>query len=574
MDNTHMTKKNRWWNQSIGYVIYPSTFKDSNDDGIGDIPGIISKLDYLQELGVDLLWICPLFASPMDDNGYDVSDYRKINPLFGKDEDFARLLSEAHSRGIRIIVDFVLNHTSDEHPWFQKALKDPTSEERGLYFFRKGKRVGDKLLPPTNWKGFFSTGCWENVPGTDDFYLHIFSKKMPDVNWDNPKTRQRYYDIARYYLEMGVDGFRLDAVAHLAKDLSFEDSTKPVDENGWSFDMTKFSKRPALYDYLLEFKKEVLDHYDCLTVGEVGGGITAPESLKFSDYEKGSIDMVFNFDTAWCNGCYDALHKEDREIRTDVLELKRNFKKWHAICEGKSDMPFYWCNHDHPRALSQYGSIFYRKESGKMLAMILLFLYGTPFIYNGDEIGMSNVDYDRPEDFFDDVGNKNHTALLRKQGYKDETITRFLIRTSRINGRTPMQWDGSPLGGFSTRQYKNRMNRNHLKGVNVAEEEADPDSILNFYKKAIRLRKQKPLNDLVQKGSFELIDEPNPDVLSFAHHNEKGGIVLIANMRPYTMNFVYEGKAERLLLHNYEDMPERIAKIIKLRPFEAMLLEE
>ena len=234
-DNGSMVKTH-WWRNAVGYIVYPQSFQDSNGDGIGDIPGIISRLDYLRDLGVNLLWICPIFASPMDDNGYDVSDYYAINPAYGTMDDFKRLLSEAHQRGIRIAIDFVMNHTSDEHPWFRKALADPDSEERGFYYIRKGKVVDGKLLPPNNWKGFFATSVWERIPGTDEFYLHIFSRKMPDVNWENPKLREKYYEIARFYLDMGVDGFRLDALAHLGKDQSFSDSDFPVDENGLAFD--------------------------------------------------------------------------------------------------------------------------------------------------------------------------------------------------------------------------------------------------------------------------------------------------------------------------------------------------
>ena len=566
-----MKKKNRWWDRSIGYIIYPSTFQDSNGDGIGDLRGITSRLDYLHWLGVDLLWVCPIFASPMDDNGYDVSDYKTINPLFGTNEDFKNLLKEAHARGIRVCVDFVLNHTSDEHPWFQKALEDPESEERSYYIFKKGKKKDGQLVPPNNWKGFFNTSVWTRVGESEDYYLHIFSVKMPDLNWENPKLRQKIYEIARHYLDMGVDGFRLDALAHLAKEPSFRDSKAPLDENGWAYDPSRFSNRPRLYDYLDEFKEEVLSKYPCLSVGEVGGGISPKGSLCFSDREKGSIDMVFNFDTAWCNGAFGSLDRDDAEIRTDVMTLKRNFLRWHKACANRSDLPFYWCNHDHPRVLSQYGSLKWRKESGKMLSMILLFLYGTPWIYNGDEIGMSNVDYDKPEDFFDDVGNKNHVMQLRRDGYSEERITNFLRRCSRVSARSPMQWDGTPMGGFSSKEYKNRMNRNHLEGVNVEEELRDKDSLLWFFKKAIALRKKKWVNDLVQRGGLRFLYRKNEDVMAFVHERDGRKLILIANMRDFPVNLPSFPKNKKILLHNYKGTSKEGRK--SLRPFEAYLLE-
>ena len=316
-----------WWKSSIGYMIYPESFKDSNGDGIGDLGGIISKLDYLHDLGVDLLWIGPLFDSPMDDNGYDVRDYRKINPLYGTMDDLKRLFSEAHARNMRVLLDFPINHTSDEHPWFQKALSDPSSKERGYYYFKKGK---GENLPPNNWAGFFSTSAWEKAG--NEYYLHIFTKKMPDLNWENPELRKEIYDIARFYLELGCDGFRLDAVTHLAKDLSFEDSAMKPDPNGLVLDTSKFSNRPRLYDYLSEFREEVFSHYDCLVVGEAGGCISPEESLKLVEKPGAPLNMVFNFDTVWNNGNFDSIKKKDEEMEKEIFsELDRGVTRWEAV---------------------------------------------------------------------------------------------------------------------------------------------------------------------------------------------------------------------------------------------------
>ena len=566
-------KKSAKFDHRIGYIIYPTSFYDSNNDGIGDIPGIISKLDYLQGLGINLIWICPLFKSPMDDNGYDVASYYDIDPRYGTNDDFKRLLQEAHNRDILILVDFVLNHTSDEHEWFQKALKDPNCEERGYYYFRKGKRdASGKLLPPNNWKGFFATSCWENVPGTDDFYFHIFSKKMPDVNWNNPLLRKKFHEIARYYLDMGVDGFRMDALAHLGKDQSFEDSPLPADPEGLVFDTSRYSNRPEIFDYLGEFRKEVFDHYDCLLVGEVGGGLLAENALLYADYEKGPIHMVFNFDTAWCNGSFGSLGKPDDQIKTEVITMKQNFKKWYDVCQGKCDMPLYWDNHDHPRAISQYGSLKYREESGKALLTTLLFMYGTPFIYQGDEIGMSNVNYDKPEDFFSDVGNKNEVAVLRERGIPDDVIVAYLNRCSRINARSPFQWNRGINAGFSEATPVNKVNSNYLEGVNVEDEEKHPYSILGFYRYAIELRKRKEIADIVDYGKFEIIDMNHPDVFSYRHRHENGQLVVITNFRPYNVYFGFYDFISDIIIHNYGDIKYE-NHVFELRPFETFLLK-
>jgi oligo-1,6-glucosidase len=561
----------RWWESSVGYIIYPESFKDSNGDGIGDIPGIISRLDYLKDLGVNLLWICPLFKSPMDDNGYDVSDYYQINPRYGTMEDLERLLASAHSLGIRVILDFPLNHTSSMHPWFQMALKDPESEERGYYFFKKGKVVDGKLLPPNNWKGFFSTSAWKNVEGSDDFYLHIFSEKMPDVNWNNPLLREKFYEIARFYLDKGADGFRLDAVAHLAKDTSFADSSLPKEKDGLVYDTDKFSNRPEVFDYLRMFKDNVFSHYDCLTIGEAGGCISPEDSLKMSDRINGSINMVFNFDTVWNNGNYNSIGKKDDEIVTDVLSLKRNFMRWYDVCHDKADMPIYWCNHDHPRVVSQYGSVKYRNESSKMLLTTMLFLYGTPFIYNGDEIGMSNVTYPNVEDFFSDVGTKNDVVSLRKLGYDDETILTYLRRTSRVNARTPMQWNRSTNAGFSDGKSVNPVNDNYLSGVNVQEEMEDPYSIINFFQYAISIRKDPLINDQVLNGKLSIVDPDHPDVFSYIHDGSSK-LMVISNFRDKDVYFTFYYEIGDLLLHNYDGVQIE-NHIIKLRPYESFLIK-
>lgn len=564
--------KQKWWNSSVGYIIYPTSFKDSNNDGIGDLNGITSKLDYLAELGINLIWICPIFASPMDDNGYDVSSYYDINPLFGTNEDFKRLLDKAHSLGIRILLDLVINHTSSEHPWFKKALDDPNSSEAGYYYFRKGIEKDGKIYPPNNWESFFGESAWTRIGDGPYYFLHIFSSKMPDVNWNNKELREEYYKIARHYLGLGVDGFRLDAIAHLGKDTSFASSNKKPDLSGYVLDPSKFSNREEMYTYLKEFKDEVFSKYDCLTIGEAGGEISPSNCLRLVDRDTGSINMAFNFDTVWENGAYGSIDKKDEQIKTDVIMMKDNFKKWFDICHSRADMPLYWCNHDHPRVLSQYGSAKYRNESAKCLLTTLLFMYGTPFIYQGDEIGMSNVTFTKPEDFFSDVGSKNLVTNMRNNGYKDDYIAHYLCRTSRINARSPMQWDNSENAGFSSKQGQVKVNSNYLEGVNVYTQMCDPYSILNFYQYAIEKRKNPEINDIVINGSFDLLDRNHPDVFAYKHELNGEKLIVISNFRDYEVYFSFYWTIKDVILHNYEDVILN-DHVFKLRPFETFLLK-
>lgn len=562
--------KRAWWQEAVGYEIYPRTFYDSNGDGIGDLPGIIKKLDYLADLGVNLLWICPFFTSPMDDFGYDVADYLKVDPSFGTNDDFKTLLREAHARNIKVIIDFVLNHTSDEHRWFIEARKNRYSKERQYYIWKDPKydEYGT-MMPPNNWGSFFSESAWSYDEMAKQYYMHIFSKKMPDLNWENKMLREQIYAIARYWLDLGVDGFRLDAIAHLAKDLTFKDSAQKANIEGYTLDMGKFSSIPRLFDYLSEFKDEVLIKYPrIMTIGEVGGSASTDEALKYSNYKTGSMNMVFNFDTCWENGAYGSEDKLDYQIVTNVKNLKHLFKKWYDACHGKAWLPIYWGNHDHPRVVSQYGSVRYRNESAKMLATTLLFMYGTPFLYNGEEIGMSNVDYTRITDF-KDVSALNYARKASNRLSEDQII-RFLRRTSRVNARTPMQWDGSDNAGFTSATPNQKVNGNY-KSVNVATQSADPDSILNFYKAALKIRKDPLILSSVLEAPFELVEPEHPDVFAYIHKGQKP-LLVISNFRSYEVAFKLSYRVKTVLLHNYPSMEKR-GLMLQLRPFESYLLE-
>lgn len=552
-----------WWKESVAYQIYPSTFYDANNDGYGDLKGITLKLNYLKYLGVDLIWICPFFKSPMDDQGYDISDYRMVDPRFGTNDDLKELLDTAHSMGIKVLFDFVMNHTSDEHKWFIEAKMNKESDKHDYYIWAEGKEDGS---PPTNWQSFFSESAWQYCNENEEYYLKIFSSKMPDLNWKNQKLRNEMFDVARYYLDLGVDGFRLDAISHLAKDTTFMNSSLPISEFNYAYDTSKFSNLPKLFDYMKEFKDEVLSQYNSLTIGEVGGCAGKDISLKFVDPEHGSIDMVFNFDTCWENGAYGSEDKSDDQIITNVLSLKKIFNEWIQHYKGKAWFPLYWCNHDHPRVLSQYGSIEYRNESAKMLGATLLFMGGTPFIYNGEEIGMSNVTYTSYEEF-KEVSAQNYIKASIGRLSKDE-ILRFLRRTSRINARTIMQWDASENAGFSKGECRVAVNHN-MKEVNVAAQIDDESSILNFYRKCIYYRKNIYM-DTVLDGEFTLIDENNEDIFAYERTDDKYKISVISNFRNKEVRFDIS-MCKEIILQNYDSILKDTKGCI-LRPFEVIIM--
>lgn len=559
-----------WWKEAIGYQIYPRSFLDTNGDGVGDLKGITAKMGYLSSLGITLLWICPFFQSPMDDSGYDVSDYYKVDPTFGTNQDFKDLLKVAHQHNIKVIIDLVLNHTSDEHEWFIEARKNKYSKYRNYYIW-KDPRYDDKgkMIPPTNWQGFFDDSAWAYDDVAKQYYLKIFSKKMPDLNWEHEPMRQDLYQMARYWLDQGVDGFRMDAIAHLAKDQSFRDSKLDVGPEGTVLDMTKFSSLPRLYDYLKEFKQEVLIRYPkAVAIGEVGGGVSPTEALQYSSTLRGSLNMVFNFDTCWENGAWGSEDKLDHQIVTNVVNMKKIFLKWYEQTVPHAWLPIYWLNHDHPRLVSQYGSTKYRKESAKMLLTTLMFMYGTPFIYYGDEIGMSNVDYDDLGDF-KDVSAINYARNAASR-IPERDIVRFLRRTSRINARTPMQWSQGKFAGFSSHEPHTKVNSNYTF-LNVEAQEKDPDSILHFYRKAIALRKTSPILDAVLDQPFSLIDPEHKDVFAYAHLGQYSMLV-VSNFRQYEVEFKLTFPIKKTLLHNYPTM-EKTGLVLRLRPFESYVFE-
>lgn len=557
----------KWWMSAVGYQIYPRTFYDSNNDGIGDLKGIIQKLDYIHDLGVNLIWIGPFYKSPMDDNGYDVSDFFDVDPVFGTLEDARELLSEAHKRDIKVVLDLVLNHTSDEHEWFMESRSSLNNPKRDYYIWQKGKVDKEgKLVPPNNWGSFFEGSAWNYDETTKEFYMKIFSNKMPDLNWDNPKLREEMYRVACYWLDLGVDGFRVDAIAHLARDLSFEDSTLPLNIHGVAPDWSKFSNRPELFTYINEFHDKVLSQYDCMTVGEVGGGARIESGLGYAAYDARAFNMAFNFDHCWeTSQVLDPITNQMKNV-TNVKHLKEIFNYWIEGMKNKGWLPQYWLNHDHPRVINQYGDpIHYHRESGSMLGMVLLTLPGTPFIYNGEEIGMTNVDYTDVNDF-NDVWVKNNVSKLLEHDSMENVLDR-LRRTSRDNARTPMQWSDEPYAGFSKSNPIQKVISNYVQ-INVKNQLLDEHSILKSYQKLIHLRRFSEYSDVLIFGQFKLVNELNEDVFAFDRWNEHKKVRIIANFRPYSVHF--DQPDGKLIYSNYE---RESSYGHELKPFEALMIE-
>lgn len=561
----------KWWKEGVGYQIYPKSFCDSNGDGIGDLKGIISKLDYLAYLGINIIWLCPVYQSPMDDNGYDVSDYYQIAQEFGTIEEFKELLEEAKKRDIKIVMDLVLNHTSDEHPWFVEARKSVDSPYRDYYIWQKGKvdEWGNET-EPTNWASFFTPSCWEKDEVTNEYYMHIFSRKMPDLNWSNDKMRESLYEMVTWWLDLGIDGFRVDAVAHLDRDFTFSDST--IYSHGkYKEDWSKFSNLPRVHTYLKELNEKVLSKYDIFTVGEVGGGAGVEDALKYAATQSQELDMVFTFDHCWLNKGFDSLD-EKWSNRTNLIELKQVFKKWQSGLYEKAWNPLYWLNHDHPRVMSQYGEpVHYHKESGKMLATTLLMMWGTPFIYNGEEIGMINANYDQLEDYRD-VSTLEKIQRLKEENYPDELIKRYINVTSRDNARTPMQWNDEENAGFTTGTPWIKVNQNY-QYINVKNQVEDPDSILQHYRQLIELRRFSSYKDVIVYGDYTLLNEHHPNVYAYLRTYENKKLLVVSNFfEQPAIICLTKWTAKKILLSNYKDSSTQLG-CLSLRPYESIVFE-
>lgn len=550
-----------WWKESVVYQIYPRSYKDSNGDGIGDLNGITEKMDYLKELGIDVIWLSPVYESPNDDNGYDISNYQGIMKEFGTMEDFDRMLAAAHARGIRIVMDLVVNHTSDEHPWFVESRKSKDNPYRDYYIWKDGKNG----QTPNNWSSCFSGSAWKYDETTDMYYLHIFSQKQPDLNWENEKVRQEVFSMMDWWCQKGIDGFRMDVISMISKDQAFPDGA--VKENGYGDYSPYVCNGPRVHEYLQEMNQKVLSRYDLLTVGECAG-VTVEEAKKYANLDGSELNMVFQFEHMNLDGG-ETFKWNDQKI--DLAELKQTLSKWQNELYGKAWNSLYWCNHDQPRILSRLGndSDVFREVSAKMLATCLHMMQGTPYIYQGEELGMTNVPFPALEDFRD-IESINAYHEYTDSGFiQPEDMMRYLRYKSRDNARTPMQWDDSANAGFSTGTPWIMVNPNYTK-INAQEQMAREDSVFHYYQKLIRLRKEY---EIIVYGSYTLLMPDDPDLYVYTREYEGERLLVICNFTDTDKEFsLPEGWNPDLMKCLITNCGRSSAEaVMKLMPYESVV---
>ena len=546
-----------WWKEAVGYQIYPRSFKDSNNDGIGDIRGIISKLDYLKGLGIDVIWICPMYKSPNDDNGYDISDYQDIMDDFGNMEDFDLMLDEVHKRGMKLIIDLVINHTSDEHPWFIESKLSKDSKKRDWYIWRDGKDGAE----PNNWESIFKGSAWQYDENTEQYFLHLFSKRQPDLNWDNEEVRQEIYKMINWWLDKGIDGFRVDAISHIKKEPGLIDMDNPHNLNYVSsFD--KHMNVDGIHEYLEELNKNTFSKYDIMTVGEANG-VDASESEMWVGEENGKFNMIFQFE-------HLNLWGEVGENKFNVKEYKKVLTKWQNALEGKGWNALFVENHDIPRVVSSWGNDNeYLEESAKAFALMYFMQKGTPFIYQGQEIGMTNVRFDSIEKY-NDVKSINIYEEKINEGASVHEALKAVSSISRDNARTPMQWDASDYAGFSENTPWIDVNENY-KTINVEKQLANKDSVLNFYKDLIKIRKE---NLSLIYGKYDMILDEDENIYAYTRTLNNDKYVVIVNLSDEKALYKYDDlnlNYENLMLANYKIREHGMLNELVLKPYEARL---
>ena len=553
----------RWWKESVVYQIYPRSFCDSNGDGIGDLNGITSKFDYLKELGIDVIWLSPVYKSPNDDNGYDISDYQAIMDEFGTMEDFDRMLAAAHERGIKIMMDLVVNHTSDEHKWFIESRKSTDNPYRDYYIWRPAKEDGSL---PNNWGSCFSGPAWEYDKTTDMYFLHLFSKKQPDLNWDNPVVRQEVFDMMNWWLDKGIDGFRMDVISLISKRPGLPDGTLGL--NGYAtFDIA--ANGPHVHEYLQEMRQKALNNADTITVGECSG-VTLEEAKKYARSDEKELKMVFQFEHMDVDGDEKAGKWTTRKM--DLRDMKKILTRWQKGLQDVAWNSLYWENHDQPRSVSRFGndSDEYREISAKMLATCLHMMQGTPYVYQGEELGMTNCPFNTLENFRD-LESINAFHELTEQGKKtEEEMLAAISYKGRDNARTPMQWDDSAYAGFSTAEPWIMVNPNYTK-INAKDQVSREDSVFKYYQKLIKLRHE---SDLIVYGTYDLILDDDKDIYAYTRTLEDEKLVVYCNFSANTREV--EVPAEftdgKILISNYTDA--KADKKITLRPYEAVVIQK
>ena len=553
----------KWWHDKVAYQIYPKSFLDTNGDGIGDLRGIISKLDYLKKLGIDIIWLSPIYKSPFVDQGYDIADYYAIAEEFGTMEEFDELLAEAKKRDMHIIMDLVINHCSDKHEWFQKALADPDGAFADYFYFRKGKNGN----PPSNYRSYFGGSCWEKVPGTDKYYFHMFAKEQPDLNWENPKLRQELYKMINWWLEKGLSGFRIDAIINIKKDLNFPDFA-PDGKDGLASCWKMVESVDGVGKLLEDLKKSTFEKYDAFTVGEVFN--MKPDELPEFIGETGHFSTIFDFSahtlTDGEHGWYDAPKLEFAKWRATIIQAQLETQKYGFKANIIE-------NHDEPRGASRFLPSYAQTPDGiKMLGTISLLLRGIPFIYQGQEIGMRNVKWSSMEEF-NDISTKDQYHTAREAGLSDQEALEVCSRMSRDNARTPMQWTSGENGGFTKGTPWLKVNP-LFKDVNVEAQEQDPDSVLNYYRKLVALRKSDELKEVFTYGEF-LPEYENVDgVMAFYRKDESKCILVAANFGKDAATIKLKSEIEKVWLSNRIDGTVDCEKdSLNLRSCEVVVLE-
>lgn len=546
----------KWWKEAVVYQIYPRSFKDSNGDGIGDLRGIVEKLDYLKDLGVNVIWICPIFKSPQDDNGYDISDYQDIHHEFGSMADFDLVLREVHARGMKLILDLVINHTSDEHPWFIESRSSKNNSKRDWYIWRDGKNGQE----PNNWESIFEGSAWKYDALTNQYFMHLFSERQPDLNWENTDMRKAVYEMIHWWLKKGIDGFRIDAISHAKKAPGLPDLPNPL---GLRYVDSKplHMNYPGVIEYLKELCAETFWKYDIMTVGEANG-VEAHNADEWVSEEKKRLNMIIQF--GHCK-LWDVVGDD----KFDLIELKEIFTRWQKNLDGMGWNALFIENHDMVRVVSKWGDVEkYWRESATSIAAMYYLMQGTPFIYQGQEIGMTNTVFKGPEDF-QDVYAKNRFAIMRAKGVSETEITAELAMTSRDNARTPMQWNPDPHGGFTTGTPWLKVNPNY-QVINVEQQQKDPDSILNFYKKLAMIRRQ---HKVFVYGNYNLIAAEHPSVYAYSRELDDKKALVVCNLKGHDVEMALgqDFYKAQFVLGNYANSSKELAETFTLKPYECRI---
>lgn len=553
----------RWWKESVVYQIYPRSFCDSNGDGIGDLNGITGKLDYLKELGIDVIWLSPVYKSPNDDNGYDISDYQAIMDEFGTMEDFDRMLATAHEKGIKIMMDLVVNHTSDEHKWFIESRKSTDNPYRDYYIWRPAKEDGSL---PNNWGSCFSGPAWEYDKTTDMYFLHLFSKKQPDLNWDNPAVRQDVFDMMNWWLKKGVDGFRMDVISLISKEPGLPDKEPGI--NGYAtFNVS--ANGPHVHEYLQEMRQKALNNADTITVGECSG-VTLEEAKKYARSDEKELNMVFQFEHMDVDSDEKAGKWTTRKM--DLRNLKKILTRWQKGLQDIAWNSLYWENHDQPRSVSRFGndSDEYREISAKMLATCIHMMQGTPYVYQGEELGMTNCPFNTLDNFRD-LESINAFHELTEQGkMTEEDMMAAIGYKGRDNARTPMQWDDSAYAGFSTANPWIMVNPNYTK-INAKDQINREDSVFKYYQKLIKLRHE---SELIVYGTYDLILDDDKDIYAYIRTLGDEKLIVYCNFSENTreVELTEEFVNKKVLISNYSDA--KANQKITLRPYEAIVIQK